>query len=336
MKYKFTYLTLFTILLISSCKTGNNGDFAEVKKLSEYKQTNFVTTLEDSLASDKNSIYAASFLFAWDEVEKEISDKLIGFTSPQLQQVYSTESHKNVLASDEYSSTVTVEGDVITAKADFKKLLAFKTPLKKHSIPFNFKGTDVKSFGFEGQNFQANIIYYYNDNDFAIKLQPKDSLHEIILVLKKFPEELTSLSKSVELLKKDEDTFQDEKNSINKWKYSFHEADKVQIPMFNFNLETNYSEMEGSHFNSADTKYLVEIAYQRTAFILDESGAKVESESLVQVTEESKKIDIIEEQKPKNLIFDKPFLIFLKRKDNINPYFAMFSANRELMQEYSG
>ena len=69
--------------------------------------------------------------------------------------------------------------------------------------------------------------------------------------------------------------------------------------------------------------------YQRTAFVINERGAEVESKAEVAVTEE-----MVEElPKPKTMIFDKPYLILLKRIDSRYPYFAMFVSNSELMKK---
>ena len=38
-----------------------------------------------------------------------------------------------------------------------------------------------------------------------------------------------------------------------------------------------------------------------------------------------------EKPKPKKLVFDKPFLILLKRTNAKNPYFGLWTTNTELM-----
>jgi serine protease inhibitor len=117
------------------------------------------------------------------------------------------------------------------------------------------------------------------------------------------------------------------------WKYSLEmQSDELLIPKFSFNIETNYNSLEGSEFKMGDKPYLIEEAYQRTAFLLDEEGAKAESvaEETV-VTEEA--IEPVEKPHPKKLHFNKPFLVILKRKDSPNPYFAMWVENTELMQK---
>jgi len=75
----------------------------------------------------------------------------------------------------------------------------------------------------------------------------------------------------------------------------------------NFNIETNYSTLEGNRFNSYKQNFQIERVWQRTAFILDESGAEIESEAEIEVAVEEE----YEKQKPKKMVFDKPFLILL-------------------------
>lgn len=40
------------------------------------------------------------------------------------------------------------------------------------------------------------------------------------------------------------------------------------------------------------------------------------------------------EQPPKKLIFDRPFLLYLKEKDGKYPYFALWVDNPELLVKY--
>jgi hypothetical protein len=119
------------------------------------------------------------------------------------------------------------------------------------------------------------------------------------------------------------------KNEKTKWKYEYNVEDVVIIPKFNFNIETSYSNLEGNRFSSNKQYFQIEQAWQRTAFILDESGAEIESEAEIAVAEEIE--EEYEKPKPKKMIFDKSFLILLKRTDAKNPYFGLWTTNAELM-----
>lgn len=102
----------------------------------------------------------------------------------------------------------------------------------------------------------------------------------------------------------------EKKNKKTNWKYNYNEEDIVIIPKFNFNIEANYPTIKGNRFSTNKQNFIIESIKQRTAFVLDENGAEIESEAEVAVAEE-----VNEKPKPKKLIFDKPFLILLKRAD---------------------
>jgi len=118
-----------------------------------------------------------------------------------------------------------------------------------------------------------------------------------------------------------------EKTENNYWKYSIEDEDILSIPVINFNLEKNYESLEGNQLRSKDSKYHIETAYQRIALILDEKGAKVESEAEFAVATE----EIEELPTPKRLILDRPFLLVFKRTDTDNPYLVAWMNNNELM-----
>ncbi len=350
MKYQRFIFTILAFTLLFSCKNvstktekvenvivkSNIQDttFSKVTKLSEYKNTQFIPTLEHAISNDKNSVYCATFLFAWNEIRKQINSPLtISDKYSDLILLNKSTSFFNVLKSDEYDVNVEFEGFRIQAKAEFNKSLPFELKLQSFKNKLTFDGQKVASFGVNGNDNDeqlkiVQIVYYKNDNNFIIKLLPKEKEHEIILFKtdQKFNSiaEMRSEIEKLTIIGKNE-----RKNQKMSWKYKYNEEDIVVIPKFNFNIETNYSTLEGNHFSSETQNYQIVSAWQRTAFILDESGAKIESEALIVV-------DLLyneeyDKPKPKKMVFDKPFLILLKRTDATNPYFGLWTTNTELM-----
>ncbi len=331
-------LLFITILLTSfvfvscdrSLEEENEMDktFPKVKNLSEYKNTIFLLTLEKTFDTKENGIYAVSLLMAWDEIRNEISKPIKEFSSSELELMNNSEGYKNVLSKSEYSSSIEVEDLTIRAKAYFKKSLPFVIPLQKDDKPIQFLDDKVVSFGFYGYNEVARILYYHDDNDFAIRLIPKDNEHEIILIKSHFDNSI-NLKDEVHRLSDYMSEFKGNRNDNNHWKYYLNDEDQISIPLIEFNIETNYSEIEGSTFSAGKQNFFVDMVYQRTAFVLNEKGAEVESEAEIAVEA------VAEEElpKPKRMFFDKPYLILLKRKDCKYPYFAMFVANSELMKK---
>ena len=338
MKLSLLLIPIF-LFLLASCSPDNSKKAIKsafpktVQRLDSLKQTVFLPTLETNVDSKKNAIYAASLLMAWDEIKNVIQEPIIKIESDELRQINQSKSHKDVLTKDEYHTELqSLTDHTIAVKASFKKALPFSHPLFKDSLSLKFNGKSVVSFGVDGSSEFVDIVYYNHDNDFALALKPKDRKHEIILVKTSFARNYQITNQLLELSNK-EAGFQKARNPKNYWKYALMDEDKIRIPIIRFNIATNYTGIEGTHFFTQHKKREILTLYQRTAFVLNEKGAEVESETIMAVTDSTSAV--MERPQPKNLIFDKPFLILLKRTDSKNPYFAMFVANNELMEKPS-
>jgi hypothetical protein len=241
-------------------------------------------------------------------------------------------SYKNVLNKDEYQSSFSYENGEIIARASFEKQLPFANKLSDIDEGLVFKSKKVKAFGQKGDNYLTagviSILYYKNDNDFVIGLNPIDKNHQIILIKsdelnnKSFAKMNKILSQKIELGPKEFN------NPKLYWKYVFHDDDEVIIPKINFNIENDYPAIVGNDFYFKDKLLSINKCYQKTAFVLDENGGKVVSEGVAEP-----ELDVEELPHPKKMKFDKPFLIVLKKKNAANPYLCAWIANTELMKK---
>jgi len=325
---------ILAIVLTTFASCNNDRKFTEVRNLSEFEKTDFIPTIEHKISSERNSVYCVTLLYAWNEIREIINHPLeIPEENYDLTLVNASKSFIDVLKSNEYTVSGKVDDELITARAEFSKSLPFETKLKSFNDKLVFKGQSVASFGVTGYSDYeklkiVRIVYYKNDNNFIIKLLPKDKNHEILLF--KTEDTFNSMSEMVaeiEKLTKIGET--EKKNEKLSWKYYYADEDEVVIPKFNFNIETNYSTLEGSKFKTKKTGYQIETAWQRTAFILDESGAEIESEAVMEACVEEE--EDYEKPKPKKMIFDSSFLTLLKRTDSKKPYFGLWTTNSELM-----
>ncbi len=326
MKKQTTIILTLILTTFSSCKS--DREFQEVKKLSEYKNTQFIPTLEHKISNDKNSVYCATLLLAWEEIRKQINSPLtISDDNFDLKLLNESASFENVLKNNEYKVSGKIDDNLISAKAEFKKSLPFELKLQSFTNKLTFNGQKVSSFGIYGydsyeQRQIVKIIYYKNDDNFIIKLLPKDKEHEILLFIAEHSfNSIADMTKEIEKLT--EIGKNEKKNEKINWKYYYSEEDIVVIPKFNFNIETNYSTLEGNNFKSNKQNFQIKQAWQKTAFILDESGAENESEAEFEIAVEEEIEEEYEKPKPKKMIFDKPFLILLKRTDAQDPYFGL-------------
>ena len=327
-----TIIPTLLLLILVSCT--NNRKFPEVKDLSVYKNTSFNPTLEHKISSDKNHVYCATLLLAWDEVRKQMAPPL---TVPEdfydLKMLDQSTSYMEVLKPDEYDAFGGRTDTLITARAEFNKSLPFEINLNSYTDRLVFDNQKVSSFGVTPndsyeQRKIVRIIYYKNDHNFAIKLLPEDKQHEIVLFMTE--QNFNTLGEMTnELGKLAEAGNNERKIEKTQWKYSFADDDEVVIPKFNFNIETRFETMEGNFFSDIKQQFQIVEARQRTAFILDEAGAEVESEAEFEAATEEMEVEGPRQQK--KMVFDQPFFILLQRTDTKNPYFVLWVANAELM-----
>jgi hypothetical protein len=283
---------------------------------------------------NRNIIYAPAFLYAWDKIKEELKYPIIADNTNSLdfQLLNQSTSHHNSLTDTEYSATAEIVDGAIIARAFFNKTLPFETKLQVLDDPILFGKTKVSAFGMYYYDEDAikfsQVLYYKDDNNFILKLSPKDKQHEIILVkgLDKCQTLKDAIKLTNDLIDKGK---QEQTNSKLSWKYEIVHEDMFAIPTIKFNIATRYKNLEGQSFSTKNNKkHLFEEAYQRIGFILNENGAVVESEA-VAVTDSVGAEPIITH--PKKMIFDKQFLIIIKGIDKTNPYFVMKVANTELL-----
>jgi len=334
-----TTLFLAVFIALTSCNFSNKkgehvwSDLPTITTLDNLKQTDFVTTLENPISENKNIIYAPAFLYAWDKIKQEFKYSIIADTSNSLdfKLLNESTSHHSSLTDGEYTASAEIVDGAIIARAFFNKTLPFETKLQALDNPIHFDNAKVSAFGMNYFNEDAikivQVLYYNDDNNFILKLKPKDKQHEIILVkgLGKYQTLKDAIKQTDHLIAKG-------KNEITYtklfWKYEIVHEDEFSIPIIKFNIETRYKNLEGQSFKTSDKKkHSFEEAYQRTGFILNENGAVVESEVLT-TTDSTSAAPVAH---PKKMIFDKPFLIIVKRTDKTNPYFVMKVANAELL-----
>lgn len=322
-------LYILLCLLVLSCNSESNI-FPIVKDVSELNKTDFSPTLEESFNTNKNIIYAATIPYAWDEIEKEINKPLQNFESQSLEGIHQSESFINALKEDEYQTSVIVDGDLIKAKAHFRKSLPFENPLTKFVKPLMFDTTEVESFGFYGSSDFSKINYFIDDDNFSISLLPKNKEHEIILI--RLDNKKSSYQNFNDFFEQHKKHANKKRTERNAWRYEFNEEDKVEIPIVAFNLEKSFDNIIGSKFKSTSQLFEIIEFYQQNALVLNEKGAEVES--IVEITvAATDAMDIIEEKpRPKLMIFNKPFVVFLKRKDAVYPYFGVYVQNGEILK----
>ncbi len=339
------FLLLFIIIVACKDKTKNPAapkakeawsELPKVISLDSLKQTDFVATLENPIDLKRNTVYAAALLYAWDTVQKLLGGEIANDSSysNDFNLLRQSTSFLNSLSKGEYEIKAAVDGKAIFAEAFFNKTLAFPSKMEKATAPMLFEGQKVNAFGMYGINQDiaaySQVLFYQDDDRFLLKLLPKEVNHEIWLM--KAQDTDSTLAEVVKRAKAWKAAGESEAtNEKLAWKYNLTGDDVFSIPEIKYNIETHYKTLEGQVFFMKGEDRRIRTAYQRTGFILNETGAVAESHAVVATDTAALAPDMEEIPKPKKMIFDKAFYIILKRTDSENPYFVMRVANAELL-----
>jgi hypothetical protein len=320
-------------LLFASCGRNQGGKtdlpktFPPETDINKLNSTEFALSLQCDAGEEKNMIYSPTLLFAWKEVRNLFDQPITlnGSFSEDLALINQDTLFKNSLEKNEYKTSVEKKDKAILVSAFFHQSLPFPAKFQVLHDSFSFNSKPVRAFGMEYYEeplaSQVKILYYKNDNYFAISLSTSLKGHELILC-RGIP-----LNTSLEAAVRSADSLIHLGRSEN---YVFTEYDKLAVPVIKFNISKHYNTLEGQSFMSGEKSHIIAKAYQRTALTLDESGAEVQSEA--QITADSAMAPDTTPPPSKHLYFDKPFLLMIRKANRNSPYFCALIKNAELME----
>ena len=315
------------MILLIGCS--EKREFPKMIQLDKLKSTDFVFTTNQKIAPEKNQIYCPTLLFAWNHL-KEKTNSVLESENEIANIIDNSNNYINSLNEDEYSKSISIENNFIRVKSEFNKSLPFSEEFTRNNIDLKFSDNQkIESFGCNHckrkTKSQIKVVHFKNQEDFAIKISPKDETNEILLYR---PNNTRStLGEYYDDLRK---KMSKEKNDKNWWRYSYLEEDVFEAPIIKFNIETEVKELRGVQLNSRSGSIEIEEVKQRIALIFDEKGAEIESEAEILAKAADAGMD---RPIPKKLVFDKSFLLVFKKKEFKNPYFLAWISNSELMKK---
>lgn len=215
----------------------------------------------------------------------------------------------------------------IVAYAYLFKNLEFPEKFERLDRPVEFDGSKVACFGvgeeFKGGHVQMYdqvlILDYKSEDDYIIELQTKSPVDQVILAKIRPGDTLEATIKEIS-----------ERISAGD-SVKMQAGDILKVPKFNFDIYRNYTELLGRRLKVKNPDVAKDLgvlsARQSIRFEMDEEGVKLRSESQM-----SFGCSAAFEPEPKHImIFDKPFIVLMKKKDSEIPYFGMWVANSELL-----
>ena len=327
MKKIFIFLMLF---LLVGCST-------TVKK-EQTKTTDIVPTMYDKIS--ENGIWVGTFQLVWNDLKNELVKQDVdidhemarnlnkeGFTAADISEEYyykkygkasldlKAEIEKGI--KDKFN-----QGSEILDNLDWTQGYIFYTMLYRE---FEFESKfdvlsntdfgiykDIKFFGIsppssEKLGEQITILFYENDQNFAISLKTKSG--DQVIMYKNpsgetFEEIYDNMNQKIEAY---------EGTTV------FSEKDEFKAPMISINYLRDYEELKHIPFLTVDGDELeIEEALQTVEFILDEKGGKVKSEAVIETRETA----MLNEAEPKKLYLNDTFALFLKEEKQEKPYLA--------------
>lgn len=336
------------------------SEYLLTSSAAELKKTVVSAHLEQPIEPGRNVLWCATFQLAWNEACELIGEDIHLKNAPPMAAIL----NKKTATKDDIDepSYVAAAGwmhdgilDIIRSELDRKfegkasprlldlipdsgiqrpqdivtyayllKNLQFPVPFEAIEEPLHFKGAKVACFGVNELKLatpdvldQVLILDYKHQYDFVIELKTKSSGDRLILA--KIPPENT-----VEETISTVNTRIDQATPVCMQMY-----DVLKVPKVNFDIRRDYSELSGKQLITTNPNVakdlIVLTAKQDIRFQMNEKGVELESEAVVGFGcgsgPESRHI----------MIFDKPFLIMLKRANRKIPYFALWIDNPELL-----
>ena len=168
------------------------------------------------------------------------------------------------------------------------------------------------------------MLDYKSDDDFIVSLQPKD-VKEWIILAKIAPAD--TLQRTVDAVRSRIRT-----SGLKPEQQMLRADESLVVPMLNIDVRQSYDKLCRKIITTPGPLdgWFIALALQGIRFRLDEEGAMLKSEALM-AEAAAERIAPAQRERPRELLFDKPFLILLERHDAQRPYFGLWVGNTELL-----
>jgi hypothetical protein len=343
-------------------KLAGAEEFPPTVLAGELTETEILPHTRGPITPGRNYLYCATFQLAWNELQDQIVGAPIRLEgSPPMADELNRQSFRSGSLSDD--SYVAMAGRVKDGIADeirsamnqkfpaatpklieypddtvffayayLQKTLPFPVKFDRLPKPLQFQAKrgrgPVASFGIqdfdehglraERLTEQVTILDYVSDDDFVLRLSTKTD--EIILA-KVTPQK--SLADTIDAV------MQRILQPIGKQvQPTLQKKESLVMPKIALNIDREYSEIVGNTLqNQGWSDFYIGGAMQSTRFLLNESGARLESEAWIAVANG----DPPPPPKPRHFVFDRPFLIYLRELQAEQPYLAIWVESPELL-----
>ena len=232
-------------------------------------------------------------------------------------------AHKPRLIPDKARSP---NGKDLVVYAFLWKHLTFATPFERIDDLLRFEGTLVPAFGIsrykkslENLYPQVSILDYQNEDDFIVELKTQSGGDRLILAKLKPNSNLGEILETVGKRIREGHT---ETAGTN---------DFLLVPRIKLDITKRYSEIENRRVIPKDPRISKDLyvtsALQNILFEMNEKGVELKSEAHMTLSCSKEARPALQHV----MVFDKPFLILMQKRDSKVPYFAFWVDNTEAL-----
>lgn len=255
--------------------------------------------------------------FTTDYISENSYYKKYGNISFKLKKEIETGIKKKFNETSDILNDINWNSDGLLIYAMLKKEFEFLNAFKELP-PALFDGTTVKYFGIgsndEGLKQNVEVLFYNSKDDYAVKLITKNT-EDVILYR-------TDENKTFEEFLKD----LNDKAAAFSGNKAFEDGDTLKVPYIKFDTMFQYNELTGKPVEGTD--YIIDGAIQTVKFNMDNKGGSLKSEAALIM-----RMSLRPEISGRRFNFDKPFVLFLKEKNQTVPYFAANFKNAALFEK---
>jgi hypothetical protein len=335
------------------------------------KQTAIVPTLDSPCPENKNVIWCSSFQLAWSQMKDDVIGEpiqVVGVEELAARLNSAEQSTSDLESRSFYVAAGRIKQGIINrikkdmaakfpshSLPDFSDIAAYPKGLLAYSyltanVPFEYPyrqvrnkfiftdsqgiETNVGAFGawgllqrYKKMREQAEILYFIEDHnesdrdlqmkEFAIDLCKHSKPYQVVAAV---IEPKDSLAQTLNYI---HNQIEDFKQSDNYERIRFlDDVDVLMVPEMFWEIDHHFEELIGKIVSNADPPMPILEAKQGIKFKLDRYGAMLESEAKFAVA-----------AIPRYFMFNRPFLVYMKKRDCEQPFFVMWVDNAELLNK---
>jgi hypothetical protein len=336
---------------------------------SSLKQTSIMSTLDSPCPNNKNVIWCSSFQLAWNRMKDDVIGapvEVVGAEELAARLNTAGQSEADLESDSFYAAAGRVKDGIISkihkemtvkfpshSVPDFSDIAGIPEGILAYSyltanVPFKYpfrqfrKGlaftdsqgveTEVGAFGVWGWNSlynkmrqQVEILYLQEDREginrdlrikeFAVDLSRHSEPYQVVAAV---VEPKASLAQTLDYVSSRINDFRQEINYERT--SSLEDMDVLIVPEMFWEIEHDFNELLDKIVANANPAMPIITAKQRIKFKLDRCGAMLESEAIIAAA-----------AIPRYFIFNRPFLIYIKKRECEQPFFVMWVDNAELL-----